>query len=173
MFWVFRHSYLRKYCFTCMLYASNDASPSYLSHVNQTILISCLLISTISYVDDFHDLIWFVSNTDVLLTLTVWYIPTWGQNINSSSKNCFTKRLWKSLEPNNAFAQCKQYGVFFCTKITYKVRLHHLLFSKMNIIMKPFLHHRIHWYTRVVYSVYYIHFMVFVCNELLENLFNK
>ena len=76
--------------------------------------------------------------TDVLLTLTVWYIPTWGQYINSSSKNCFTKRLWKSLEPNNALAQCKQYGVFFCTKITYKVRLHHLLFSKMNIITKRF-----------------------------------
>ena len=70
--------------------------------------------------------------------LIIWYIPTWGQNINSSSENCFTKRLWKSLEPNNAFAQCKQYGVFFCTKITYKVRLHHLLFSKMNIITKLF-----------------------------------
>ena len=144
MFWVFRHSYLRKYCFTCMLYTSNDASPSYLSHVNQTILISCLLISTISYVDDFHDLIWFVCKFGQtykyigLKGLIIWYIPTWGQNINSSSENCFTKRLWKSLEPNNAFAQCKQYGVFFCTKITYKVRLHHLLFSKMNIITKLF-----------------------------------
>ena len=84
------------------------------------------------------------------------YIPTWGQNINSSSKNCFTKRLWKSLEPNNALAQCKQYGVFFCTKITYKVRLHHLLFSKMNIITKLFFLHSavVHRCNVLDYKVY-------------------